>query len=241
MTSIFVRFNTRSIPSPFPAFWWITAHPGRRRIGAAAGRNGRVCRQCAQGAPRQRRRAHRCSNVVVAFRTDRRAPFRSRRQACRFGPMESSDRWPTIPKSRSPRWRRGVNSSVSGSTWSRPSRSRPTCWISLPPLGAEEMQDDPCHGRLLFSDQGGDLQGRLSPRQDVLGSPRRRGRAFRRRRHGCGSKWTDRQLPVLCRGPHCCAGVHSGAARRGLTLRPCCLPPQQSGLVSSALRPGDSA
>ena len=64
--------------------------------------------------------------------------------------------------------------------------------------------------------QGGDLQGGLSARQDVPGSPRCRGEPFERRRHGRGSKWRTVSFQLLCRGPHCCAGVHSGAARRAV-------------------------
>ena len=188
------------------------AHRGRRRIGAAAGRNGCVCRKRAQGAARQRSRAHRCAKVAVAFRTTRRAPFRSRRQACRSGRMESSGRWRTMPKSPSRRWRRSVNSRVSGSISSRPSRSPRICWISSPRRrSARELQDDPCHGRLLFSVKEAiykavyPLDRTFLDHHDVEVS-------LSRRRHRCGPKWPDRQLPLLCCDAHCCAGIHSGAA-----------------------------
>ena len=177
------------------------AHPGWRRIGAAARRKWprlpAACSRCAAPAEPRASLLERCCRVS----DNRREPFRSRRQACRFGPMESSDRWRTIPKLRSPRWRRSVNSPVSGSTWSRPSRSPRPAGYRCHRSGAggnarRSMSRPPAVLR-----QGGDLQGRLSSRQDVPGSPRRRGEPFERRRHGCGSKWPDRQLPTIVSRP----------------------------------------
>ena len=172
-----------------------------------------ACSRCAAPAEPRASLLERCCRVSDS----RREPFRSRRQACRSGRMESSDRWRTIPKLRSRRWRRSANFASVGVDV-EPAEPLAPDLLDIVATARErkEMRDDPCHGRLLFSDQGGDLQGRLSPRPDVPGSPRRRGEPFGRRRHGCGPKWTDRQLPLLCCGPHCRAGVHSGA-RRDLT------------------------